>query len=308
MLSHKLEQPDGEQHADYPPEFKDSRHVPAPSTLADGRVGRDRQRPILMMFMDFLRERQAQWARDHLPVPLARMYGSLWYKPVSRRLMQAAGLRVPDALAEGVRLREAMACVSRVNRCFLKPESSGAGKGTLGLVRTSNGFANTVTGEERSAREWKLYLEEASRSHRLRNRWIVEDLMLAPGTQEMPPVEYKFYAFAGRVLLVFGRRTICGREALADRQWRPPMVLWQCFDADWRPVATGLRQDLLDRSIPPLFGKLAEEGLQCAERASRCVLLPFVRVDMFSSHLGMGVRPSRGPTGSANGRAGVSSP
>jgi len=233
-------------------------------------------------FSELLRREQREWARIHLQDGIPQMYSTLWHKPISRRLMQAVGMETPQLYAHGVSLEEALGAVLERQRGFVKPETGGGGKSTLGLVKSGELFLNTLSGEKASLGVWKDHLENERKLYRgigHRERWVVEELMHQPGTEASPPHEYKFYSFAGHILL------ICVRRAVWMHGRANAVFRW--FDSDWNPVSTGAYTDRNDNSLLPADLAKRERLRNAAQHVSHCMAVPFMRIDLFDAQYGI---------------------
>lgn len=203
-------------------------------------------------------------ARDR-QYPVARLMLS---KTGIRRLLETLGAPLPGEFRELGGYADITA-ESLARRTVIKPVRGANNRGVFPLLPEGPGLWRDLEHEELlTLPRIHERLAHAIVAHGLDDRWIGEELLLAPDGEHIDDV--KFLMFRGRVGAAFVRRN--------------PEHSFTWYDAEWRPISSGIPMHRLDLQAPPPAQR--DELTALAVRLSRALPLPFVRVDLYGTAAG----------------------
>lgn len=158
----------------------------------------------------------------------------------------------------------------------LKPVKGSSGHGIFLLRRQGQGWREVKGGHALTAeaveRRYRSLVDRGSVSPSV----VAEELVVDPARPGLPPVDWKFYTFFGRVGLVLAKAPqLGGRERATG---------WRAYDGDWTDLGAAYRGHRLDRSIR--VPEHADELLDLARRISSAVPRAFLRVDLYDGRSG----------------------
>lgn len=171
------------------------------------------------------------------------------------------GLKIPETLQYNVRLSEI-----RAQPGIVVKTTNGAGsKGVYSFLPDGRilhlGLNRSLNSYDAFRKDAEEYLATSGRA----DRWLVEELIL--NEVDEPPNDLKMLTFYGKVALV--------QEATR----MPTRVAY--FDRDGRKIRTGRYLDIEFEGTGVL-----PEYIECAERVSRDIPLPFIRIDFLKAKEG----------------------
>ena len=220
-----------------------------------------------------------EWLFQHLPEQSAHFIYDLHGKDKQKRMASRLGLSVAAEYLEDATLDDALAFIETLphDHFVLKPNSGRSGSGVFCLRREAGAYRDLKSGKLRTAAQLKQLAGESYGKLGRADSWLVEELLLAPGSSAQATGDFKFFCFGGRAELILQKGVTRGRGK------RRHVIRF--YDRDGVPVDTGLRPDMVsDRLVlPPSSGALLAE----AERASALLTIPFIRIDLYETHRGV---------------------
>jgi hypothetical protein len=212
---------------------------------------------------------------------LNRKYGNelarrLTWKPYARELAISVGVAVPRLL-QRVNDPVEIEWDELPDEFVVKPAKGLSAIAVFPVVRQSGTLWSLLDQRPVTAQEIVETCSHAARS----NRWVsretmVEELVRRSDGRLAPPVDWRMYAFHGRVELIRQRDTRGTRERRSDRV--------RFYGPDWTPLGRIRLDTHVSRRLPS--PRHPDELVSAAERLSSRVPLPFVRVDLYDSEEG----------------------
>ncbi|MEJ5866174.1 ATP-grasp fold amidoligase family protein [Pseudokineococcus sp. 5B2Z-1] len=183
----------------------------------------------------------------------------------------------------GVRQAELLAHVNDVDqvpwsrlpgRFVVKPVHGAGSRGVHLLERAGDGLRDVRRDRPTSVEEVVADLRRSAAEGVVSAEVLVEELVADPQRPGAGPVDWKCSTFFGVVGVVEAK--------VAGRDGEPR---WRLFDADWRDLGRGWRdeQPLAAGLRPPAH---AAAVVDLARRVSACVPRPFVRIDLYDGEDG----------------------
>lgn len=234
--------------------------------------------PRVSEFADAV-DRRREWMDVHLPPESAEYLYDIHAKDKQKALARQLGLAVAEEYLTRVPFAEALAYVETCEHdaLVLKPMHGRSGAGVFTLVREGTRFRDLKNGKLLSLADIKREGDESYGSLGRRDEWQVEELLLPPDGSHEHIEDYKFFCFAGRVALILQKGVVGkGRR-------RKGVIRW--YDPDWQPVVTGVWPWAVSDALEPPAA--ADALVSEAERATRQIPLPFMRIDLYDSHRGV---------------------
>lgn len=212
-------------------------------------------------------------------LPIYQLMKWLDNKRYSQSFAKKLGVRVPKHLGSWSDV-DAVPWTEMPDLFVLKPQWGSSNNGVFLLNRQSNDTWYDSMRKKTFHHDGIVeeYNNEIEKYKSINKPVMAEERFVQKGRTHSVPLDYKMYAFNGRVELIMQRNVNGGRF---QSEWK-----FAYFDRNWN-ILESPRTNLNYESniIPPKSGN---ELVETAENISKVIPLPFTRIDLYDTEVGIG--------------------
>lgn len=217
--------------------------------------------------------------RHERDLPINKLVRWLDNKRYSQSFARKLGVRVPEHLGRWTDIG-LVPWAEMPNQFVLKPQWGSSNNGVFLLERKGEGVWYDSMRSKTFLQSEIIdeYHSECERFNSIIEAVMAEERFVQQRREVQVPLDYKMYAFHGRVELIM-QRNVNGSRTPKD--WK-----YMYFDRNWETIEPPL--PIINYEEKPILPSHTEELVTVAEVISKSIPRPFIRIDLYDAEGGVG--------------------